>query len=50
VNPIKLVVREYPAPQGSKVPFVRADGRAGMKEQTSNNLGTWRNATWSYSP
>jgi Endodeoxyribonuclease RusA len=46
VNPIKLVVREYPAPQGSKVPFVRADGRAGMREDSNTTLGNWRNAVY----
>lgn len=46
MKPIRLVVREYPAPQGSKVPFVRADGRAGMREQTTNTLGAWRAAVY----
>lgn len=46
MKPIKLVVREYPAPQGSKVPFIGPDGRARMKESSSATLPQWRNAVY----
>lgn len=41
---VMFKVEGYPAPQGSKVPGQRNDGRLFVREQTSKTLKPWRKA------